>query len=274
MKCLECESQLVSINAKKFCNRSCAAKYNNKKRTENGWTPSIEHRVKVSLKLSGRKCPSKTKGKLLAPRDTRICPECNSPFTILSSKKQKYCSTPCRQKNMGGYREGSGKSKSGYYKGIYSGSTYELVWIIYQIDHNIPFERFNQILKYNNKKYMPDFLQNDNIVEIKGYEREQLVDIKNNIAKQHGYKVTVLRKKDLEKEFNWVKQNYKYKQLYELYDNYKPQYVYSCDQCGVTFSREREIKRLGKFCSRQCSGTYRCIKNHALMHTWRSGLTR
>ena len=42
----------------------------------------------------------------------------------------------------GGYRPGSGRAKTGYYKGIYCGSTYELAWVIYQIDNNKDFSRF------------------------------------------------------------------------------------------------------------------------------------
>jgi hypothetical protein len=47
----------------------------------------------------------------------------------------------------GGYRIGSGRSKSGYYKGIYCGSTYELCWAIHALDHNIKFSRFDKKLE-------------------------------------------------------------------------------------------------------------------------------
>ena len=43
---------------------------------------------------------------------------------------------------LGGYREGSGRSKSGYYNGIYCGSTYELCWVIYALDTQVKFDRF------------------------------------------------------------------------------------------------------------------------------------
>ena len=39
----------------------------------------------------------------------------------------------------GGYRRGSGRGKSGWYKNYWCDSTYELCWLIYQLDNgNIP----------------------------------------------------------------------------------------------------------------------------------------
>jgi hypothetical protein len=178
------------------------------------------------------------------------CLFCNRPC------KRKYCSRQCGGKaSNGGYREGSGKSKSGYYKGIYCGSTYELCWVIYQLDNNIPFKRFPITLSYENRKYVPDFLQFDKIVEIKGYESPESVAIKTNIANKNGYDVIVLRKDQLVKEFNWVKNNYTYKQVYELYDDYRPKFSYTCENCGNLFSRLRENKSKRMACSRSCSLT-------------------
>ena len=39
--------------------------------------------------------------------------------------------------NCGGLRPGSGRGKMGYYKGYYCRSSWELAWIVYQIEHNI-----------------------------------------------------------------------------------------------------------------------------------------
>ena len=85
---------------------------------------------------------------------------------------------------MGGYREGSGRSKSGYYKGIYCGSTYELCWVIYSLDHNIQFNRFPGMIEENGLKYYPDFLLDDGktIIETKGYEDQSSVEKKNKIS--------------------------------------------------------------------------------------------
>ena len=39
----------------------------------------------------------------------------------------------------GGKRHGSGRGKKGWYKGYYCDSTWELAWVIYQLDHGVKF---------------------------------------------------------------------------------------------------------------------------------------
>ena len=176
--------------------------------------------------------------------------------------KGKTCNRKCRNKlislsskgKTGGYRPGSGRAKSGYYKGIYCGSTYELVWVIYQIDHKIKFDRFPGMVQFNDKKYFPDFLQNNKIIEIKGFENIENVAIKTKIANNCGYEVLILRKENLKKEFQWVKDNYQYKNIFELYDNHIPKYTYECEFCKGEFLSEKPRKTKKKYCSRKCSG--------------------
>lgn len=163
----------------------------------------------------------------------------------------------------GGYRESSGRSKTGYYKGIYCGSTYELCWIIYNIDHRIDFERFPGKLEKDGITYYPDFLLSDGktIVETKGYEKQESVDKKTKIAESLGYIVNVLRKDDLQYAFDYVTKSYNTKKFYELYDGYKPKYKHLCDCCQIEFETDRKIKTETKFCSRICAGRYRKSKN-------------
>jgi len=164
----------------------------------------------------------------------------------------------------GGYREGSGRSKSGYYKGIYCGSTYELCWVIYSLDHNIGFTRFPKILEKNGVKYFPDFLLADQktIIETKGYENQDSVDRKTEVAQSHGYIVCVLRKEDLQYAFDYVKQTYNTSKFYELYDEYKPKYTHVCSLCKKEFHSDKVLKTELKFCSRSCSGRNRKLQNN------------
>jgi hypothetical protein len=163
----------------------------------------------------------------------------------------------------GGYREGSGRSKSGYYKGIYCGSTYELCWMIYNIDHQIEFTRFPGKLEKDGIIYYPDFLLSDGrtIVETKGYEKQESVDKKTKIATSFGYIVNVLRKHDLQYAFEYVTNTYNTKKFYELYDGYKPKYKHLCDCCQLEFETDRKTKTKIKFCSRICAGRYQKSKN-------------
>lgn len=120
----------------------------------------------------------------------------------------------------GGLRQGSGRGKKGWYKGYFCDSTYELVYIIYNIDHNIKFDRCNLTYEYeyNNKVhiYHPDFiLEDDSLIEVKGYHTD-LVDIKVNSVKDRPIKV--LYEKDLKYAFDYVKEHYKYNKLVDLYE--------------------------------------------------------
>ena len=172
-------------------------------------------------------------------------------------------------KPAGGVREGSGRAKTGYYKGIYCGSTYELCWVVYALDHNIGFSRFPDTLKHNGVTYIPDFLLADGvtIIELKGYERESSVAKKTAVAEHHGYTVKVLRKENLTFAFEHItKYGVTAENCYSLYDGYKPKYELVCSQCETKFQRDhkpRENKDNVVFCSRRCSGKYRTIKNHA-----------
>lgn len=77
----------------------------------------------------------------------------------------------------GGYREGSGRSKSGRYRGIFCGSTYELIFLVFHLEHKIPIIRCRIVLSYvygsRTRSYHPDFEVGGRMVEVKGYMNEQ-----------------------------------------------------------------------------------------------------
>jgi hypothetical protein len=153
---------------------------------------------------------------------------------------------------MGGYRQGSGRSKSGYYKGIYCGSTYELCWVIHSLDHGVKFTRFPGKLEFNGVVYYPDFLLDDGetIIETKGYEAQESVDKKSKVAESLGYIVNVLRKKDLEYAFEYVQKTYNTTKFFTLYDEYKPKYSYTCSHCNMQYETDKVLKTNTRFCSR------------------------
>jgi predicted nucleic acid-binding Zn ribbon protein len=160
---------------------------------------------------------------------------------------------------MGGYRQGSGRSKSGYYKGIYCGSTYELCWVIHSLDHGVKFTRFPGKLESNGVVYYPDFLLDDGktIIETKGYEAQESVDKKSKVAESLGYSVNVLRKKDLEYAFEYVQKTYNTTKFFTLYDEYKPKYSYTCSHCNMQYETDKVLKTDTGFCSRSCAGKFR-----------------
>lgn len=155
----------------------------------------------------------------------------------------------------GGYRKGSGRSKSGYYQGIYCGSTYELCWVIYALDTGIKFNRFNGIITDGITTYIPDFILDDgkSIIELKGYENQETVSKKTALAEKFGYNVEVFRKNDLTDIFSYVYKKFNTKKYYTLYDGYKPKFTYKCKQCKIKVERDKQSKSSIVLCSRTCS---------------------
>lgn len=123
-----------------------------------------------------------------------------------------------------GYNNNGNRSKKGYYKGVWCESQYELVWVIYNLDHNIKFERFKGYYPYylpdgSKHNYFPDFILSDgSLVEIKGYHTE-LVDIKRKAVTDRT--LIILYKEDLDYMFTYVMNKYKVKRdkIYLLYEN-------------------------------------------------------
>jgi hypothetical protein len=119
--------------------------------------------------------------------------------------------------NNGGYRKGSGRGKSGRYKGFWCDSSWELAYIIYNLEHNIYFERNKEKFSYmfNGKKFnfIPDFIENGQFVEIKGYYSKQWEAKLNDFP----HKIKILYKSDMKKYFDYVIDKYG-KDFIKLYE--------------------------------------------------------
>jgi hypothetical protein len=203
MKCIKCNKEHNgSFGTGKYCSRACA----------NSRVFSEEAKLKKSL-ANKDKIPW-NKGKELSWIFTK-CQQCGEPIKHRKSQKKQY-HAECWRKVSGGYRKGSGIGKSGWYKGIWCDSSYELAWVIYQIEHNIPFERNREKYSYvwNGviKHYIPDFIKYGQIIEIKGY-----VDAQVEAKLQSVSNLKILFRKDLNEEFEYVESKYG-KDFIKLYD--------------------------------------------------------
>ena len=74
----------------------------------------------------------------------------------------------------GGLRSGSGRGIKGWYKEFYFRSSWELAYIVYNLENKIKIYPSYDFFKYNfedkERKYYPDFILEDgSYVEIKGY---------------------------------------------------------------------------------------------------------
>lgn len=198
----------------RFCSQKCAnsrilsketkQKISNAvKKNPSGWN-SLKSRLNKKQNFEKRKQeyyknPNKCKicGKILdyKRKNAKTC----------SSKK---CLHIINVKN-GGYKKHSRKGNAGYYKGIYCDSTYELIFLIYCLDHNILIKRNKKyfLYNYNNKvhKYYPDFIINNRmLIEIKNFYS----DIAEAKLKATTDPIKVLYGKDLIKIAKYVSNKY------------------------------------------------------------------
>lgn len=210
--CVICKQSFLKSLNRKTCSEKCSyilkveigmGKKGGSKKGRKAWnkglTKDIDIRVlesSISLKNLYKNNPNKFKGKK------------HSPETIEKLKK-----------NAGGVRKGAGRGKSGWYKTYWCDSTYELVWVIYHLDHNIAFTRNRQGFEYTwngeIKKYYPDFIFNNIYCEIKGYLTDKdKAKFNANLDKP----LKVFYKEDLNEMFKYVLLNYKYKNIEDLYE--------------------------------------------------------
>lgn len=151
----------------------------------------------------------------------RFCIQCGNPINVNIRNTSKFCCDECKNVHLreslskslkgktGGYRVLSGdkKHKSGKYNGIYFDSSWELAFYVYYMDHNMYIDRCSEIryYTYDNKirKYHPDFITNDGIIEIKGYMTNNSIEkIKQNPD------IKVLYKNDIEKYLKYMEDAY------------------------------------------------------------------
>lgn len=119
----------------------------------------------------------------------------------------------------GGIRKGAGRGKKGWYKGYWCDSSWELAYVIYSIDHQIPIERnhdaFDYVYHGKVRKYYPDFKLHGDYIEIKGYDTEK---VKAKIEQFPQDKTLVVyHRSDLTDVFEYVISTYgnDYIRLYE-----------------------------------------------------------
>lgn len=150
-----------------------------------------ETKKKISASLKGKEPSNKGKVKIdgnLVPLQPRNCPICGLLFSP-KRLRSLCCSKPCASlhrvktkkergtNKSGGYREGSGRSKSGWYRGLFCGSTYELIFLVWFLENGTPVSRCQTVLEYEfegkTHKYHPDFEVKNVLYEVKGYWTKQ-----------------------------------------------------------------------------------------------------
>ena len=225
-----------------FCSRECARSFSTKiKRDEISKKVSDKLKGRLvgnalntkGLKLAKAKLPRHAK----LPRYTTVdelrdeysknpnkCEFCGKELSY-ERRQRKTCSRKCQDELWkmwydsnkelmvergfcGGYRKGAARGKSGYYKGIWCDSTYELVFLIYNLDNESDIKRNTTKFpySYNGKshEYIPDFRVNGELVEIKNFWTE-LVQVKLDCVTE---KISILYYEDLEEMMQYVDSKY------------------------------------------------------------------
>lgn len=132
----------------------------------------------------------------------------------------KISNTAKINKKSGGYRLGSGRGKKGWYKGYFCDSSWELAFVIYNLEHNIHFsrntEKFTYIYEGNIHYYLPDWIIENIYYEIKGYWSRQWEAKLNQFPKDK--KLIVISKNEIQPYLEYVIDKYG-KNFIELYEN-------------------------------------------------------
>ncbi len=187
-----------------FCGSSCSAATTNKSRVH-----SQESRLRVSETIKawhdsrGRNPDSEP--------ETRRCLICDGEFVVRKkSLIKRFCSQACRNKAPwrrnagGGAQPGGGFGICGWYSGIYCGSTWELAFVVYCLDHGVNIARCAEAFWYDapdrrKRKYLPDFVVNGTLTEIKGFIVDRAIfDAKIASVVSAGRRIDVLFKADME----------------------------------------------------------------------------
>lgn len=138
-----------------------------------------------------------------------------------SQETRAKISKTMKEKGFGGLRKGSGRGKKGWYKGYYCDSTWELAYVIYNLEHNIHFKRNTKAFDYSfngeNKKYYPDFLlETGQYVEIKGYYTKQFSAKVKQFPKY--FSLLIYDKSEIKPYLDYVINKYG-KDFHNLYEN-------------------------------------------------------
>ena len=131
--------------------------------------------------------------------------------------RQKIKETNKIRHTLGGYRKGSGRGKKGWYKGYFCDSSWELAYVIYNLDHGIKFERNKEKFKYifegKEYSYLPDFIVDGKYVEVKGYWTKQWQAKYDQFPKE----LSIITEKEIKPYLEYVENKYgkDFTKLYE-----------------------------------------------------------
>jgi len=163
------------------------------------------------------------------------------------NNRRKKLSEIAKKNGYGGYIRGSGRGKKGWYEEYWCDSSWELAWVIYNLEHNIQFQRntekFEYYWKNKNHYWIPDFISDGIYYEIKGFWTEQ------NESKFLCFKepLKILYEKDIKFIIDYVISKYG-KDYIKLYNNYEEKncnickgHIWRYNKSGICIKCSRKI---------------------------------
>ena len=262
--CPQCNRSFITTDdSRKFCNKSCAAIFNNRGRKHS------EH-TKQKIKEWAKKNPVGIMSIPIAERKTRTTAVMenymsNPRYCICGRaipyvrRDRKSCSKECSKIIVGGLRKGSGRSKHGWYRGIWCDSLFDLAFVIYHLDHNHQVRRNTVVYRYKDengieRSYLPDFIVDGCLYEIKGWCDERTM-LKAAVVEE----MTMIIGKQANSRFiDYAKSkfNLTYERLVECYDVSDDLIKHICENCEKPFFRNARLRTRDcrRYCSRVCSG--------------------
>jgi len=173
MICKHCQQPSTSYNSLRQHEVRCQSNPNRKLQWNIGLSKSSHPSIaNAAQKLTGKKRPD-----ISGSNNTFYQKRFGSALTGHSDSTKKKLSSIAKGRNLGGYVKGSGRGKKGWYKGIFCDSSLELALVIFCLGHNKQIIRNTEMRQYiwNNKRknYLPDFVIDGQLVEVKGYKSQE-----------------------------------------------------------------------------------------------------
>lgn len=207
LKCKHCERVCKRIDGLKQHEKSCIKNSKRIQRSNAGKTTWNK-----GVKMSSTFCKNTSNGMLNSNKVTGR----GATLKVEEERKRKISET-MKAKKLGGHRKGSGRGKKGWYKGYWCDSSWELAWLIYQLDHQIKVIRntksFEYVFENESHKYYPDFIIEDVYFEIKGYKTSQ----SEEKIKQFPLKLEVVDSKKIKPFLDYAIEKYG-KDFIEVYE--------------------------------------------------------
>ena len=219
-KCQRCGITMTEkFGSGKFCSRKCS----------NARCFTAEAIAKKSRSAKDAKFHELTANLENYCQNPKLCVVCNSilPYKF---RFRKTCSDDCKYKllrqrelesySKAGYKEKCTQRKHGYYKGFHCDSSWELAYVIYNLDHNIQFSECPLYFLYADTadsihRYYPEFIEDGCIIEIKGQMND---NVYRKISAVDNYPVKLLTYSDIKPMIEYVQKTYNVTDISKLYD--------------------------------------------------------